>query len=141
MSREFEITKLYACQPYLTMSRYICQFLVQLAPDRLQLSLQKLLAVGRLEVVHQGADYVMAREIPGLVSFARLVTVEISIDVTTATPEAVKLSFLVRNEELPLQSDNHCRQVFDALRLAIAHYPDWQPITSSRSIAAASVLN
>jgi hypothetical protein len=123
------------------MSRYICQFLVQLSPDRLQLSLQKLLAIGRLEVVHQGTDYVMAREIPGLVSFARLVTVEISIDVTTATPAAVKLSFLVRNEELPLQSDNHCRQVFDALRLAIAHYPDWQPITSSRSLAAASVLN
>jgi hypothetical protein len=123
------------------MSRYICQFLVQLAPDRLQLSLQKLLTIGRLEVVHQGADYVMAREIPGHVSFVRLVTVEISIDVTTAEPEAVKLSFLVRNEELPLQSDNHCRQVFDALRLEIAHYPDWQPITSSRSRAAASVLN
>jgi hypothetical protein len=123
------------------MSRYICQFLVQLSPDRLRLSLQKLLAVGRLEVVHQGADYVMAREIPGLVSFARLVTVEISIDVTTATPEAVKLSFLVRNEELPLKSDNHCRQVFDALRLEIAHCPDWQPISSSRSTAAAPVLN
>ncbi len=123
------------------MSRYICQFLVHLSPDRLRLSLRKLLAVSRLETVHEGADYVMARELPGLVSFARLVTVEISIDVTTATPEAVKLSFLVRNEELPLQSDNHCRQVFDALRLAIAHYPDWQPFSIPRSLAAASVLN
>jgi hypothetical protein len=126
------------------MSRYVCHFLVQLTPDRLRLALRKLLAVGRLEAVYEGEDYVMAREIPGLVSFARLVTVEISIDVTTATPEAVKLSFLVRNEELPLKSDNHCRQVFDALRLAIAHCPDWQPISSSsssRSIAAAPVLN
>lgn len=126
------------------MSRYVCHFLVQLTPDRLRLALRKLLAIGRLEAVYEGEDYVMAREIPGLVSFARLVTVEISIDVTTATPEAVKLSFLVRNEELPLKSDNHCCQVFDALRLAIAHYPDWQPISgasSSRSIAAAPVLN
>jgi hypothetical protein len=123
------------------MSRYVCQFLVHLSPDRLRLSLRKLLAVGRLETVHEGADYVMAREIPGHVSFARLVTVEISIDVTTAEPEAVKLSFLVRNEELPLKSDNHCRQVFDALRLAIAHCPDWQPISSPPTMAAASVLN
>ncbi|WP_310489862.1 hypothetical protein [Chamaesiphon sp. VAR_69_metabat_338] len=123
------------------MSRYACYFLVNLSPDRLRLSLQKVLAVGRLEAVHEGADYVMAREIPGQVAFAKLVTVEVSIDVTTATSEAVKLSFLVRNEELPLQLDNHCRQVFDALRLAIAHCPDWHPINSSRSLVASPALN
>jgi hypothetical protein len=123
------------------MSRYVCHFLVNLSPDRLRLSLRKVLAVGRLEVVHEGEDYVMAREIPGLVAFAKLVTVEVSIDVTTATSEAVKLSFLVRNEELPLQLDNHCRQVFDALRLAISHDPDWHPINSSRSMVASPALN
>jgi hypothetical protein len=123
------------------MSRYVCHFLVNLSPDRLRLSLRKVLATGRLEAVYEGADYVMAREIPGQVAFAKLVTVEVSIDVTTATSEAVKLSFLVRNEELPLQLDNHCRQVFDALRLAIAHRPDWHPIASSRSMAASPALN
>ncbi len=123
------------------MSRYVCHFLVNLSPDRLRLSLRKVLAVGRLEAVYEGADYVMAREIPGLVAFAKLVTVEVSIDVTTATSEAVKLSFLVRNEELPLQLDNHCRQVFAALRLAIAHCPDWQPLSSLRSRAASPALN
>jgi hypothetical protein len=74
------------------MSRYVCHFLVNLSPDRLRLSLRKVLAVGRLEVVHEGEDYVMAREIPGQVTFAKLVTVEVSIDVTTGTSEAVKLS-------------------------------------------------
>jgi hypothetical protein len=123
------------------MSRYVCYFLVNLSPDRLRLSLRKVLAVGRLEAVDESEDYLMAREIPGLVAVAKLVTVEVSIDVTTATSKAVKLSFLVRNEELPLQPDNHCRQVFDALRLAIAHCPDWQPISSWRSMAASPALN
>jgi hypothetical protein len=123
------------------MSRYICHFLVGLSPDRLRLSLQKLLAVGRLETVHEGRDYIMAREIPGLVPFAKLVTVEVSIDITTSTPDAVKLSFLVRNEELPLNRDNHCRQVFDVLRLEIAHHPAWKPISSLRSRAATPALN
>lgn len=104
-------------------------------------SLRKLLAVGRLETIHEGEDYIMARETPGLVAFAKLVTVEISIDITAATADAVKLSFLVRNEELPLQADNHCRQVFDVLRLAISNHPSWQPISSLGSKAASPALN
>jgi len=87
-----------------------------------------------LETVYDIEDYLMAREIPGRVSFAKLVTAEVLIDVTTATQSAVKLSFVVKNEELPLNYHNHCRQVFDLLRLTITQNYDWQPISNLRSI-------
>jgi hypothetical protein len=115
------------------MSRYVCHFLVNLSSGQVRSPLKKLLEACGLEPIHEVEDYLMAREIPGRVSFARLVTAEVLIDVTTATQETVKLSFVVKNEELPLNSNNHCRQVFDTLRLAIAHHYHWQPISSLQS--------
>jgi hypothetical protein len=115
------------------MSRYVCHFLVHLSPQHVRAALKKLLEACCLEPIHAVADYVMAREIPGRVSFARLVTAEVLIDVTTATHNTVKVTFVLKNEELPLNSNNHCRQVFDLLRQAIAHDFDWQPISSLKS--------
>jgi hypothetical protein len=133
MSRDFEITKPSLWKKSPTMSRYVCHFLVNLSPQNVRSSLKKLLEACRLELAYEVEDYLMAREIPGRVSFSRLVTTEVLIDITNATQEAVKLSFVVKNEELPLNHNNHCRQVFDALRLAIAHHHDWQPISSLQS--------
>jgi hypothetical protein len=118
------------------MSRYVCHFSVNLSSQQVRSPLKKLVEACGLETIHEVEDYLMAREIPGRVSFARLVTAEVLIDVTNATQETVKLSFVVKNEELPLNSNNHCRQVFDALRLAIAHHYDWQPISSLQSNAS-----
>jgi hypothetical protein len=115
------------------MSRYVCHFLVNISSQHVRSPLKKLLEACGLEPIHEVEDYLMAREIPGRVSFARLVTVEVLIDVTNATQESVKLSFVVKNEELPLNSNNHCRQVFDTLRIAIADRHDWQPISSLQS--------
>jgi hypothetical protein len=115
------------------MSRYVCHFLVNLSPESVRFPLKKLLEACGIEVIHETDDYLMAREIPGQVTFTRLVTVEVLIDVTNATQSAVKLSFVVKNEELPLNPNNHCRQVFDLLRVAIAHNYDWEPIVSLQS--------
>ena len=103
------------------MSRYVCDFLVNLSAQHVREPLRKLLAACGLEPIYDLDDYLMAREIPGRVSFTRLVTAEVLIDVTNATPAAVKLSFVLKNEELPLKSNNHCRQIFDLLRSTIAH--------------------
>jgi hypothetical protein len=89
-----------------------------------------------METMYETDDYLMAREIPGGVIFTKLVTAEVSIDITNTTPAGVSLSFLVKNEELPLNPNNHCRQVFDLLRVAIDHNYDWEPIDSLQSIAA-----
>ena len=61
----------------------------------------------------------MAREVPGKMPFAKLVVVEILIDKSTATETESKMSVVVKNEELPLQTDNHCRQLFIYVKEAI----------------------
>ena len=90
-----------------------------------------------METMYETDDYVMAREIPGQVSFTRLVTAEVSIDAAPDTSDLVRLNFLVKNDELPLNANNHCRQVFDLLRVAIAHNYDWQSLDRLQSPAAA----
>jgi hypothetical protein len=112
------------------MSRYVCHFLVTTPSENMRSVLKKILETCRLELTYEVADYLNAREIPGLVSFARLATVEALIDATNATKEAVKLTLVVKNEELPLNSNNHCRQMFDLLRSHIARNPSWHQIPS-----------
>jgi hypothetical protein len=94
-----------------------------------------------METIYELEDYLMAREIPGRVSFAKLVRVEVLIDVSTTNPDAVKLSFVVKNEELPLNANNHCRQAFDTIRMAIARYYNWQPINTLQSVVTAESSN
>jgi hypothetical protein len=112
------------------MSRYVCHFLVNLSPQHVRFPLQKLFEACGLETIYATDDYLVAREIPGQIVFTKLVTSEVSIDVTNYEPAAVRLTFLVKNEELPLNPHNHCRQVFDLLRMAIAHNYDWEAIDS-----------
>lgn len=88
-----------------------------------------------METMYETDDYVMAREIPGQVNFTKLVTSEVSIDVCGADLDTVKLSFLVKNEELPLNPNNHCRQIFDLLRVAVAHNYNWEPVDSLPQVA------
>jgi hypothetical protein len=110
------------------MSRYVCHFLVNLSPQNVRFPLKKLFEACGMEPMYDTDDYVMAREIPGRVSFTRLVTAEVSIDAATDTSDLVRLNFLVKNDELPLNANNHCRQMFDLLRVAIAHNYDWQAL-------------
>ncbi len=128
------------------MSRYVCNFLVNLSPQNVRVPLRKILEACRLEPIYELDDYMMAREIPGQVPFAKLVTAEILINVTTATQDAVTLSFVVKNEELPLKYNNHCRQIFDLLRVALEQQDAWQPLNSleqpmTNSLATGSELN
>ena len=88
-----------------------------------------------MDTMYETDDYVMAREIPGRIIFTKLVTSEVSIDVSSADPNMVKLSFLVKNEELPLNPNNHCRQIFDLLRVAIAHNYDWESVDNLPQVA------
>jgi hypothetical protein len=120
------------------MSRYVCHFLVNLSPVNVRFPLKKLFEACGMETIYEIDDYLMAREIPGQVKFSRLVTAEVLIDITDATQSSVKLSFVVKNEELPLIANNHCRQVFDLLRVAISHNYDWESISNFRTTAASS---
>lgn len=102
------------------MARYTCLFTVATAVNRLQPMLGELLESCNFDVIYQTEDYLMAREVPGQVTYSKLVTVEVLIDRTTATEREVRMNFVIKNEELPLQIDNHCRQMFNLVSQAIA---------------------
>ncbi len=108
------------------MARYTCSFTVAVSLDHLQPSLVELLQSCNFDIIYDTGDYVMAREIPGRIAFAKLVTVEVLIDKSTATSQEVRMNFVIKNEELPLQVDNHCRQMFDMVQEAVAQNRYWQ---------------
>ncbi len=115
------------------MSRYPALFTLGIQIGDLHASLEKVLKSCNLNMIYDTPEYVMAREIPGKVPFAKLVTVEILIDRTTATPDAVQLKLVVRNEELPLQMGNHCAVMFEAINTAIQVGGDWTVLASFTS--------
>lgn len=75
----------------------------------------------------------MAREIPGKVAFHQLVTVEVLVDRTMATNQEVQMNFVIKNEELPLQVDNHCYQVFNQVNQAVQDARCWKLIEVAAS--------
>lgn len=108
------------------MARYTCSFIIAVPLEDLQPSLIEVLQSCNFDIIYDTGDYLMARESPGQVAFSKLVTVEVLIDRTTATDEEVRMNFVVKNEELPLQVDNHCRQMFDWVQEAITENGQWQ---------------
>lgn len=108
------------------MARYTCTFSVAIPLERLQASLVEILESCYLEMIYDTGEYLMAREVPNRATFQKLVTVEVLIDRTTATDEQVRMNLVMKNEELPLQTDNHCRQMFDLLQKALVEYSQWR---------------
>ncbi len=108
------------------MARYTCTFSVAIPLERLQTSLMEILESCHLEIIYDTGEYIMAREMPDRAPFQKLVTAEVLIDRTTATAEAIRMNLVMKNEELPLQTDNHCRQMFDLLQEALVDYSQWK---------------
>jgi hypothetical protein len=112
------------------MARYTCSFIVSVPIDHLQALLIELLQDCGLDVQYYTADYIMAREIPGNVSFSKLVTVEVLVDKSSATETETRMSIVIKNEALPLQLNNHCRQVFEFVKQTIEQSRHWHLIES-----------
>lgn len=73
-----------------------------------------------LNLVYESPDYLVAKEKPGHVSHIKLATVEVLINPPTKTKPTTLINLVVRNEELPLNNNNHCHQVFEEVNQAIA---------------------
>jgi len=112
------------------MARYTCSFTVAVSPDHLQPSLIEVLQGCDFDIIYDTGDYIMAREIPGHVAFAKLVTVEVLIDKSMATDQEIRMNFVIKNEELPLQVDNHCHDKFYEVQEAVAQNRHWQLLES-----------
>jgi len=117
----------------LPMARYTSLFTISVALDNLQWMLSDLLESCNLDIIYDTGDYLMAREVPGQVAFAKLVTVEVLIDRFPEKDEEVRMNFVVKNEELPLKTDNHCRQMFNQVNRAITENRHWHLIEGAAS--------
>lgn len=107
------------------MARYT-SFYKSVAPSGdLKQFIFDMLRACNFDVIYDRDDYVFAREIPGGVDYSKLVTVEVLIDPPKAAlkqdedDDAYRMNFVVKNEELPLKVDNHCRQKFNLMNEAI----------------------
>jgi hypothetical protein len=117
------------------MARYTCRFSIGSDPEKIRKMLREMMKACNMDMIYEIEDYLMWREIPGKVAFARLVTAEILIDITIATPDSVGIKLVVKNEELPLKVGNHCAQVFETIQQEVAkRYPDWQLLAHDDSL-------
>ena len=108
------------------MARYTCSYIVDISLEDSQTSMQEIIKSCNFELVYNNSDYLMAKENPGNVPFTKLVIIEGFIDTVGFQQEGLRLSFVVKNDELPLQIDNHCHQIFDFLQMVIAENYQWQ---------------
>ncbi|MGQ9869909.1 hypothetical protein [Leptodesmis sp.] len=115
------------------MARYTGFFKVAASVNNFQQLLSELLESCNFNIIYQTGDYLMAREIPGKVAYHQLVTVEVLVDKTTATNQEVQMNFVIKNEELPLQVDNHCYQVFNQVNQAVQDASCWKLIEVTTS--------
>jgi len=111
------------------MARYTSLLKVAAPVETVQPALATILESCNMQVIHEDGDYLVAREVPGQVSYAKLVTIEVLIDKPKeAVTKDVCLNFVIKNEELPLQLNNHCRRVFDLFNDALVNCHHWQLI-------------
>jgi hypothetical protein len=110
------------------MARYTSLFTISVSLDRLRQLLTDILESCNCNVIYNTEDYLVARENPGQVTFAKLVTVEVLIDRFHPNDAEVRMNFVVKNEELPLKADNHCRRMFNLVNRAVAESRQWQLI-------------
>ncbi|MEH2308255.1 hypothetical protein [Nostoc sp.] len=112
------------------MARYTCSFIVSVASDHLLPLLVELLQDCQLDIQYHTGDYIIARQTPGNVPFPKLITVEVLVDKSKSTETETRMSIVIKNEELPLQLDNYCRQMFEFIKQAIENSRHWHLIES-----------
>ncbi|MEM9449762.1 MAG: hypothetical protein AAGA75_14640 [Cyanobacteria bacterium P01_E01_bin.6] len=107
------------------MARYTSLYKSIASSNDLKRFIFDMLQACNFDVIYDREDYVYAREVPGGVDYSKLVTVEVLIDPPKSSvirdegDDAFRMNFVVKNEELPLRIDNHCRQKFNLVNEAI----------------------
>lgn len=112
------------------MARYTGFFVVAVALEDLREMLTEILQSCNLEIMYETPSSIICREKIGSASLAQLVIVEVVFDTATATPTETKMTVVAKNDELPLQMDNHCRQMFELLSQLIVDNRQWDLLES-----------
>ncbi len=112
------------------MARYTSSFVANATLEQVPQLLTQVLESCDLRVVYQATDYLMAKETPGKVAFSKLVSIEVLIESTIAKKNEVPVTFVVKNDELPLNPDNHCQQRFQQLQTVLKQSQEWRLTTA-----------
>ncbi|OCR02331.1 hypothetical protein BCD67_20240 [Oscillatoriales cyanobacterium USR001] len=112
------------------MARYTGFFIVAVPIERLRQLVIEILQSCNLDIIYDSGDYLMARELPGMVPLPKLVTVEVLIEKSSASQLQIRIDLVIKNEELPLQTHNHCRQMFEVVSELIITNRQWQLVES-----------
>lgn len=102
------------------MARYTNFFMTGAPKEDVHQGLVAALESCDLNLVYQDPVYIVAKDKPGQVSFAQLTTVELLLNPPTVEQGGAKIDLVVKNEELPLRQQNHCREVFTQVNQAIS---------------------
>lgn len=108
------------------MARYSCSFSSPQSCTPLSEQLDGTFEKCNVEIIYDDPVYLVGRELPGQVSFSRLVTVEALIDQPKSNKGSLKINCVVKNEELPLNQDNHCRRMFDEFKKKVQEHTSWK---------------
>ena len=101
------------------MARYTNFFMTGSSSEEINKALVSALEACDLNLIYQDPVCIVAKEKPGKVSFAQLATVELLINQPTIEAGGSKIDLVVKNEELPLRTQNHSREVYSLLNQAI----------------------
>ncbi|WP_107666842.1 hypothetical protein [Cyanothece sp. BG0011] len=112
------------------MARYTSSFVANATVEQVPTLLSEVLESCDFGIVYQATDYLMAKETPGKVPFSKIVSIEILIESTVAKKNEVPVTFVVKNDELPLNPNNHCQQRFQELQTALKQSQQWRAITA-----------
>lgn len=116
------------------MARYICSYHVGLSEQDLIVSLKDIFTECDLELIYERGGYIMAKEKPGNVAFPKLVELEVLYDRTKKLQGKIKVDLVAKNEELPLQTNNHCHMIFTSLQAIINTKQPWEPEKTNLAI-------
>ncbi|MEM1425241.1 MAG: hypothetical protein AAGF75_01620 [Cyanobacteria bacterium P01_H01_bin.130] len=101
------------------MARYTCTFAISCSQEQITEWLPQILQVCDLSIVYSGEDYILAKERPGQVTFTELVSVEVLVENQSLESAGINLNMIIRNEELPLKANNHCRDMSEKISDAV----------------------
>lgn len=110
------------------MARYTNLFTASGSTQDLRRSVMRVFQVCNLNLIYETPDYLVAKEKPGHVSYSQLATVEVLINPSPRENTDARVNLVVKNEELPLKTQNHCQKVFEQVNRTIATTPNWQEV-------------
>ncbi|BDA39210.1 hypothetical protein [Candidatus Atelocyanobacterium thalassae] len=98
------------------MARYTCTFFVSTTLKEVSTLLDQILRSCNFYIIYEANDYLLAKENIDQVFFSKLVSIEIFIESTASKKNYIPINFIVKNDELPLNPNNHCYQRFQQIQ-------------------------